>query len=243
MQATMEILDRQEYISWKLPKNCNIILTSNPDNGQYQVNALDKAQQTRFLKFEMTFNLDNWLEWAYLNGIDERCINFMIQHYELINESINPRAIVTFFNSVKSIVDFKSSIEIVEKLAISALGNELSALFIQFITKKLDQLMSVDKILDVETPYREIEKRLQLQIGKDDMYRADIAAIISKKIEIRVNNVRYSKQLATRIVNLLESELFSEDLNYQLGKNILNTNPTKWSVLARLPKFLDIVKL
>jgi len=43
IQAVMELIDRQQYISWKLPKDWHIILTSNPDNGDYLVNSIDNA--------------------------------------------------------------------------------------------------------------------------------------------------------------------------------------------------------
>ena len=48
-QATMELICRGSYISWSLPKYTNIILTSNPDNSEYQVVTLDAAQKTRFI--------------------------------------------------------------------------------------------------------------------------------------------------------------------------------------------------
>ena len=40
IQAVMELVDRQEYISWKLPKNWHIILTANPDTGDYMVQSI-----------------------------------------------------------------------------------------------------------------------------------------------------------------------------------------------------------
>ena len=46
IQAVMELIDRQEYISWKLPKDWHIILTSNPDTDDYIVNSIDSAQKT-----------------------------------------------------------------------------------------------------------------------------------------------------------------------------------------------------
>ena len=49
IQAVMELVDRQTYISWKLPKNWHILLTSNHDNGDYMVNSIDSAQRTRFI--------------------------------------------------------------------------------------------------------------------------------------------------------------------------------------------------
>lgn len=46
MQATMELINTASYMSWSLPKNTSIILTSNPDDGSYSVSQLDNAQKT-----------------------------------------------------------------------------------------------------------------------------------------------------------------------------------------------------
>jgi len=64
IQAVMELIDRQTYISWKLPKDWHIILTSNPDNGEYFVNATDSAQRTRFISFNLIFDKECWARWA-----------------------------------------------------------------------------------------------------------------------------------------------------------------------------------
>ena len=45
IQACMELVDRQTYISWSLPEDWHIILTANPDNGDYMVNSVDAAQR------------------------------------------------------------------------------------------------------------------------------------------------------------------------------------------------------
>ena len=45
IQACMELVDRQTYISWTLPEDWHIILTANPDNGDYMVNSIDAAQK------------------------------------------------------------------------------------------------------------------------------------------------------------------------------------------------------
>lgn len=46
MQATMELINTASYMSWSLPKNTSIVLTSNPDDGSYSVSQLDNAQKT-----------------------------------------------------------------------------------------------------------------------------------------------------------------------------------------------------
>ena len=60
IQATMELVDKQEYASWSLPKDWHIILTNNPDNSDYFVTSLDDAQRTRFITFNLKFNIEDW---------------------------------------------------------------------------------------------------------------------------------------------------------------------------------------
>jgi MoxR-like ATPase len=69
-QAAMELIDKQTYLSWKLPKGWTIILTSNPDNGNYFVTSLDTAQKTRFISIDIKFDVECWAEWAEQTGID-----------------------------------------------------------------------------------------------------------------------------------------------------------------------------
>ena len=46
LQACNELILRQKYISWELPKYSTVICSSNPDDGEYQVNTLDEAQRS-----------------------------------------------------------------------------------------------------------------------------------------------------------------------------------------------------
>lgn len=46
MQACMELINEGKYISWSLPANTTIVLTTNPENGQYNVSSLDSAMKT-----------------------------------------------------------------------------------------------------------------------------------------------------------------------------------------------------
>lgn len=60
MQATMELINTGRYISWSLPENTTICLSSNPDNGSYSVTSLDSAQKSRFINFTVKFDIDPW---------------------------------------------------------------------------------------------------------------------------------------------------------------------------------------
>lgn len=72
MQATMELINEGKYISWNLPKNTTIVLTSNPDDGSYSVSTLDNAQKTRYVNFNLKLNVNDWASWAEFNNVDSR---------------------------------------------------------------------------------------------------------------------------------------------------------------------------
>ncbi len=67
---------KQTYISWYVPKDWHIILTANPDNGDYMVNSVDSAQKTRYITANLKFDVNVWARWAEEAGIDTRCINY-----------------------------------------------------------------------------------------------------------------------------------------------------------------------
>ena len=147
MQATMELIDRQEYISWSLPKNWHVVLTSNPDNGDYNVTTLDVAQKTRFVSVEVKFDVNVWAKWAESVAIDGRCINFLLMHPELVSQAVNPRSITTFFNAISSIQKFEDELPLIQMIGEGSVGAEFSSMFTMFINNKLDKIISPEDTL------------------------------------------------------------------------------------------------
>jgi len=233
-QATMELLDRQEYVSWKLPKDWHIVLTTNPDNGDYNVTSLDVAQKTRFISVELKFDVDVWAKWAETAGIDGRCINFLLMHPESITQRINPRSVTTFFNAITSIEDFDSNLPLIQMIGEGSVGPEFAGLFTMFINNKLDRIISPKDILEKDAQY--VLNTLTHVIGKDDDYRADIASVLATRL------VNYSLNFSTKhsipqemvdrlVVLSTESNVFTEDLKYRLVKDIINGNKVKFAKL------------
>jgi MoxR-like ATPase len=72
MQATMELINEGKYISWSLPENTSVVLTTNPDDGEFSVQSLDSAQKTRFINFNLKLDVRDWATWAEFNNVDSR---------------------------------------------------------------------------------------------------------------------------------------------------------------------------
>ena len=153
IQAVMELIDRQQYISWSLPKNWHIILTANPDNGDYLVSSIDNAQKTRFITVNLKYDVDCWAKWAEENHIDGRCINFMLLHPELVTTEINSRSVSMFFNSISSIKIFDNQLPLIQMIGEGSVGPEFSSMFTMFINNKLDKMISPQNIIEQDEKY------------------------------------------------------------------------------------------
>jgi nucleoside-triphosphatase THEP1 len=238
MQATMEILDRQEYVSWKLPKDWHVVLTTNPDNGDYNVTTLDVAQKTRFISVELKFDVDVWAKWAEQAGIDGRCINFMLMHPESVTQRINPRSVTTFFNAISSIPKFEDNLPLIQMIGEGSVGADFAALFVMFINNKLDRIISPLDTLTKDETY--VLTALRNAVGEGDDFRGDISSVMATRLANF--SLVYSKtnpitdDITNRLIKLTtDCESFTNDLRYFLVKEIVNGNKSKFAKLMLNP--------
>jgi hypothetical protein len=243
MQASMEIIDRQEYISWRLPKNWHVVLTTNPDNGNYQVTSLDNAQKTRFITVETKFDIEVWARWAEKVNIDTRCINFLLLNPELVTDKLNPRSITTFFNSISCLESFDDSLPIIQMIGEGSVGNEFASMFSMFINNKLDKLLSPKDIFTKDMGY--ILGTIRSNVGRGDNYRADIASVMGTRIVnyslMKAENGPISPDMISRIIALTtDEELFTKDIKYFIVRALIAGNKQKFQKILTNPELVKM---
>lgn len=255
LQATMELIDKQEFYSWRLPKNWTIVLTSNPDNGDYTVNSLDNAQKTRYISFELDFDIQSWARWAEKEDIDSRLINFCLAYPEIFNKSggiqkVNPRSMVTFANTISGFTDFSKTetlalIMSIAKGCFTENENNIGNLFTTFIANKLDKLPTPESL--VNKPWAMLKTELENCIYSGTQYRADIASILSTRFLNYVNLLFENKKSDTttvinRILDFIDDKnekiLLSEDLIFNLIKNLSVKHKVRCAKLLSNPKVM-----
>ena len=232
MQATMTLIETQTYYSWTLPKNWHIVLTTNPDDGNYNVTSLDAAQKTRFITVNFKFDVEVWAKWAEQQDVDGRCINFLMLHPELVKDDTNPRSIMTFFNSISSIQDFDKELPLIQMIGEGSVGPEFATMFSMFINNKLDKLVTPKDIL-LHDNEAYIIGELRNCVGRGDNYRADIATILTRRlINFTLNyaeNNSITKKVTDRLIKLsTDEETLSNDLKFILVRDVLNGNKQKF---------------
>lgn len=254
IQATMELIDRGQYVSWSLPPKTTIVLSSNPDNGDYSVSTLDNAQKTRYMSFSVDFDIDVWAKWAEFEGLDSRTINFALSNPEIFKkqggvQTVNARSYTTFANTIAGFKDF-STRETLSKILNIASGcftnenNTVGTLFTAFIANKLDKLTSPKEMLLTGWDTLKVELKNCLYDGNN--YRADIANVLSTRF---LNYVEFyfdqpnckSDVVIKRMLDFIDSDvvLLSEDLIFHLVKNLTTKYPQRTNKLLMNPKVIS----
>ena len=243
IQAVMELLDRQQYISWSLPKDWHIILTSNPDNGDYMVNSIDSAQKTRYITANLKFDVEVWARWAEEEGIDTRCINFLLLHPELVTQETNARSITAFFNAISSFESFEDNLSMIQMIGEGSVGDAFASMFTTFINNKLDKLVTPKDLLTHDNE-QYILGELRGCVGKDDTYRADIASTLATRLANY--SVVYSKEntvsqkITDRLIALCTKDYFTNDLKYLIVRTIFNGNKSKFNKMMMNPEIIKM---
>lgn len=243
IQAVMELVDRQTYVSWSLPKDWHIILTANPDNGDYMVNSVDSAQKTRYITANLKFDVDVWARWAEESGIDNRCINFLLLHPELVTQETNARSITTFFNSISSFENFQDNLPMIQMIGEGSVGDEFASMFTVFINNKLDKLVHPKELLTHDDESY-ILGELRSCIGKDDSYRADIASTLATRLSnfavVYSKDNTITQKITDRLEVLATKDYFTNDLKYLIVRTIFNGNKQKFNKLMMKPEIIKM---
>jgi hypothetical protein len=245
LQAIMELVDRGEYISWKLPSDWHIILTANPDNGNYLVNAMDNAQTTRFVSVNLKWDSDCWAQWAEKDGVDTRCINFVLLHPDMIQGDVNPRSVTNFFNCISSLEDFSKELPLVQMIGEGSAGSEFTTMFTMFINNNLDKIVNPKEILFDDNEGNVI-KKMRDSFGRGTNYRADIASVVTARL---INYTLYyseSNSITQPQINRLiricteREDFLSADLQYVIVKKLLAGNKQKFQKLLVNPEVITM---
>ena len=263
LQACMELILTQRYTSWSLPKKTTICLTNNPDDGTNNVNSLDEAQRTRFLNFNVAWDLDAWMRWAEGAGIDGRCINFVSSYSgELFNANedgeriCNPRSFVMFANMIQGVDDWDNPeslnfITTISKGCFKDEGGRFSKMFTTFLRNKMHLIIQPKEMLLGK--WSDVQPKLAaLLYDSDGSPRPDISTLLEKRFSNFVSAWLDSDgktPIATvkdRIVDFIDSEekgvrLFSRDSLYHMIKKITSEHKNQTNKLLFEPKIANII--
>ena len=253
MQATMEIINTASYISWKLPKYTSIVLSSNPDDGQFSVTSLDNAQKTRFINFNLKLNIEDWAKWAEEAEIDGRAINFELLYGDEIFkkhnnvQTVNPRSYTTFCKAISGLKDWNNPetlaliLQISKGCFLNDKDNIIGNLFTTFIANKLDRLIQPKDMIELQ--WDNLEPKMKNCVYDNGNFRPEIASVLTIRFMNYVLHLFGTKGgvkesvVYDRILEIVNNDemLFSEDLIFHLVKTLITKYPGRTGKLLMNP--------
>ena len=257
-QAVMELINEQTMVGWDLKsKKIQIILTENPDDGEYNVASMDKAQQDRMMRINMVWDAQDWAARAEKIGLDERLINFVLWAPELLTQqktqgisasgNVTPRMMDKFFSLVSTIPDFEKSLDKIAVFGDISVGKHITSQLTNFINKKLDKLPSIEKLIKV---YDLPTAKAQLTAACGDYekdpnnWKGATAAILATRLYnyMRFNHKNITKDQIKQYLEILIHSSFTVDQKFLMVKQTVTLSNEFARTLAGDPRFIAYMK-
>ena len=262
LNAAMEIILEQKYLSWSLPKKTTIVVTQNPDNGSYNVQSQDDAQTGRFVNYSTDFSLEPWMKWAESAKVDGRCINFVASYSgELFspdgdgNRICNPRSFVMFADMISGVQDWDSNLAFITTVAKGCFKDDagrFAQMFNSFIRNKMHLIVQPKDMLlgGWDKMKGVLESTLYDTNGQ---YRPDIASLLERRFSNYVlawlgsSDKTPIAKVKDRILEFIENEdkggkkLFTKDLFFHMLKTITSEKKQQTNHLLYEPKIAKML--
>lgn len=236
LRGCMQLLQNYELSSWKLPDNWQIVVTANPEGGDYSITPMDGAMLTRMLHTTLMFNAKAWAKWASTVGIDSRGIDFVLTYPELINNNrTTPRSLTQFFELIRNIENLKQSIGLVYSLALSCMEEVTANSFINFVNDDLNTLIEPLEIVTAKN-FKEVkEKVIKLAQDSTGKKRVDRLSTICSRLYLYLTGAGYkaAENHSENLVNFLLIEEIPNDLLVSLYMDLLKNGSEDVKAMMR----------
>ncbi|MDX2302386.1 MAG: AAA family ATPase [Microscillaceae bacterium] len=226
LRGIMQLLQNYELVSWALPPKWHIILTANPDGGDYSVTPMDFAMLTRMMHITLVFEVKKWARWAEANQVDPRGISFVLTYPEVaIGERTTPRTLVQFFENISHIPDLKKNLGLVKTLADACLDENTVTSFMAFINNDLSKLITPEEIINAQDFDKEVYQVIKALVEQKTK-RVDIISVITTRLinYLNVHNTQYEAYHLENIKSFLKMDFLPNDIRLVAAQDMMNLN-------------------
>ncbi len=242
LRGLMPLLQDGALLSWALPPRWHIVLTANPDTGQYSVTALDDAMMTRMAHVTLEFDLQTWVKWATAAQIDARGIHFVLAHPETITgKRTTARTLTRFFRLLSGIPDLRAEISMVRLWVEALLDAETAQAFVQFIHTGGDRLPAPDAILSASNFDEAVAKPLYA-IVKGPPLRTDILSAVCTRLAMHVSHLNKLSDTSQRNLKLfLLMDYLPPALRFALARDLAASSMPSLQVVLSDPEVAALI--
>lgn len=235
LRGIMQLLQNYELVSWKLPAKWHIVLTANPDGGDYSVTPMDDAMLTRMMHTTLEFDAKVWSRWAEQNDIDPRGINFVLTYPEIVSgHRTTPRTLVQFFEAISHIEDLGANLPVVQLIGDSCLDSQTVASFISFVNNNLSSLVSPAEICETEDFEADILRPIREVVLKDTI-RVDILATLCTRLVnyLSLKKEKLDDSSLENVKRFIKMDFLPNDIRLAMAQDLVTSpNPQLTSIMA-----------
>lgn len=238
LRGIMQLLQNYELVSWQLPHNWQIILTANPDGGDYSVTPMDDAMLTRMMHVTMEFDVKEWAKWAERSGIDQRGINFVLTYPEVVTgDRTTPRTLVQFFNAISLIQDLDKELGLVQMLGDSCLDSNTTTSFISFINSNLNKLITPEEIVNAKDFRVNVLDPLRATVQRGTL-RVDILATLCTRLVnyLSINNIKPDKDQLHNIKEFIKIDFLPNDIRLAMAQDLVSSPNSNLKLIMADPE-------
>lgn len=216
------ILDRKlgEY---EVPTGWAIIAAGNRQGDRGVTYSMPAPLANRFSHYEVDINLDDWVAWAYANGIDERVIAFLRFRQDLLFEfdaSQNPVAFPSprsWEFAHRALHKFEDHPELFSGALQACVGKAAGIELAAFIAS-LDQMPDLDAIINGEDVAAPKEIDLQYAVATALVGRAIRAKETGDAMKVHGNILSYANRFPQREMGVM----MVSDMHRAIGQDIFS---------------------
>jgi hypothetical protein len=237
LRGIMQLLQNYELVSWKMPKKWLIVLTANPDGGDYSVTTMDDAMLTRMIHVTMEFDVKSWSRWAEKAQIDPRGIDFVLTYPEIVSgRRTTPRSLVQFFETIKPLENLRENLELVKMLADGCLETTTTTAFITFVNMEMDKIVSPEEILDAKD-FGNVEKRIKTLV-EGATKRMDILSVIMTRLTnaLLLGKTDLNDKQFDNLKKFILLPLIPNDMRLAMAQDIVKSDKKSMKKLYAVPE-------
>ncbi len=243
LRGIMQLLQNYELVSWKLPRQWHIILTANPDGGDYSVTPMDDAMLTRMMHTTLEFDAKVWSRWAEKQQIDPRGINFVLTYPEIVSgHRTTPRTLVQFFEAISHIEDLGANLPLVQLLGDSCLDSQTVSAFISFVNNNLSSLITPQEICEAKDFDNEVLMPIKEVVLKETI-RVDILATLCTRL-VNYLGMQENKLDVARMENVkrfIKIDFLPNDIRLAMAQDLVTSANPQLAEIMTDPEISQIL--
>jgi hypothetical protein len=214
LKGLMPLLQDGKLVSWSLPPDWHIVLTANPDQGDYHVTPLDPAMLSRMLNVQLVFDMTSWADWAAGHRLPTVLIDFVLLHPEIVAEQgSTARSITQFFESIQELPLSRKKWALIEVLAKGFLSEASVGLFMNYLKSTHIGLPGIKTLLQTADFEREVEQAFNGFLQKSSQQLDVLSAYWNRLYRmLKAQNDTWDDRALTNLESFMKLSVIPEDV-------------------------------